>query len=203
MTGIQGLEFDEDRHEYRYRGRLVPSVSGIVAPLYEFFGVSRDVLERKAAVGRAVHKACEIIDQGRAIDPDTLDPAVAPYVDGYRRFLDEVRPQVIASERFIWNEVMQYAGRLDRVYLINGRLVWVDIKTTATISPAVGVQIAGYMMASSTIGHDIADNGTRRGRASLQLTPDGGYKLRPCTNDYDSTIFISLLNIDRWRRAHA
>ena len=56
----QVLTFDPEKHEYRINGVLVPSVSQILAPLYDFSKIPRDVLERKRQIGTAIHKAIEL-----------------------------------------------------------------------------------------------------------------------------------------------
>lgn len=190
------LTFDQERHEYRWNGAVVPSVTQVLAPLYDFGGIPRDVLARKASIGTATHLACELIDQGQELDPESIDPAVAPYVDAYRRFLDESKPTVIACEQRVFHPMLRYAGTLDRVYEIDGRRLLVDLKTTAEIHAAVGVQLAGYLGTWQELKPSME-------RAALQLRNDGTYRLVTFSDQGDWPLFLSLLNLHRWKTKHA
>lgn len=190
------LALDEETHTYRYGGKVVPSVTQIISMLCDLSHIDPGVLERKGEIGCAVHKACEIIDLGKTLDPDSIDDAVAPYVDAYRSFLDTVKPQVLAIEQMVYHPTHEYAGRLDRIYRIDGKLVWVDIKTTAKIHPVAGVQTAAYQ------GAHYGDVPPGSARAVLQLRPDRTFRVKMTTSDSDWQVFLSCLSIYRWRKTN-
>lgn len=79
------LEFDSSSHTYRVGGVVVPSVTQILSPLVDFSMVTPDVLAAKAAIGTAVHLACELYDMDDLIEYD-LDPVLVPYFEGWKKF---------------------------------------------------------------------------------------------------------------------
>lgn len=191
------LEFDEAKHEYRFKGVLVPSVTKIIAPLFDFSAINEMVLERKSAIGRAVHRACELIDRGEILDPESIDPEVAGYIVGYQKFLRELRPEVEANEERVFHLTHRYAGTLDRIYVIDKVQWWVDIKTSSQLHPGVGVQVSAYQNAY----RHTARPGARRG--ALKLTPDGDYRLQAFEDPLDWQTFLGLLAVYRWKQKHA
>jgi hypothetical protein len=187
------LDFTPENHEYRLNGEVVPSVTQLLAPIYSgvFDAIPADVLERKRALGTAVHKACEL-DDVNELDESTLHDAIRPYLDGWRRFRDEFAPVWDASEWMLADPGMRYAGTIDRVGTLNdGRLVVLDIKTGPQ-SPQIGVQLAGYERLLK------ANNRTEdRERLSVHLT-EGGFQLARWTAIDDHRCFLALLSVRAW-----
>lgn len=81
-----------------------------------------------AARGMEVHKAAEQFALGQT--PDVEDH-VLPYVEQYRRFLDEHAPTFLMSEAPVYSPTYGYAGTCDGVMELGGKRVVFDIKTTA------------------------------------------------------------------------
>ena len=75
------LEFDKATHHYTLDGRTVPHVTGALRVLQDYAGVPRDVLERKAEIGDAVHYATELVDADD-LDDATLPEVLRGYVAG-------------------------------------------------------------------------------------------------------------------------
>lgn len=194
---MSALQFDEDSHTYRVDGHVVPSVTQIIAPLYSFDGIPESVLNAKRDLGKAVHLACEYDDQDD-LDDDSLTPEVLIRVEAYRKFKRDVKPVVLLNEQKLYSPKYKFAGTIDRRYLIEGLEWTVDLKTTASMSAAVGIQLAAY-------DRLVGDSGTRNGSkmGALQLNGDGTYKLYPFTDASDFPVFLSLLNIHNWRVKNA
>ncbi len=196
------LQFDAPTHHYTMDGVRIPSVTQVLAPLYTFAGISRDVLNAKAALGTAVHRACELLDKddldeesdaGRA----ALEP-IAGYLNGYKKFKSEKRLVIVANEQRLFHPVHRYAGQIDRSYAMEGHVWDVDLKSTVAISPIVAVQTAAYTEMLRANGRTQT---ARRG--ALQLFPDGNYKLHEFTDPSDFTVFLSLLTVQRFKERHA
>lgn len=194
------LDFDPIDHAYFLDGVRVPSVTQLIDPLYDFTGIPPETLRRKAAIGTAVHAASELIDADD-LDDESVDPAIEGYLDGYRKFLDEVQPELLQSEQKIAHPVWRYAGTLDRLWRIEGCLAIGDLKTVAARdpSPLIGVQLAAYDLLRQ-YGDDAPEKALR---FALQLKPDGTYKLHQYTEQDDYRMFMSLLTIHHWRAQHA
>lgn len=192
------LEFNEDRHEYRLDGAVVPSVTQVTDGLLtDLSMVPPDILKRAAAFGQAVHAACEYDDDG-TLDENELDIALLPYLRGYRKFKDEIRPEIVASEQRVFSQKYRFAGTLDRVYRFGRGLpyVEVDLKTNTVLLPAVGPQTAAYQLAWEEMGNPKISK-----RFALQLKPDD-YRLEPLTDPTDTYTFLACLHITHWRNKH-
>lgn len=195
------LLFDEANHRYTVDGEVLPSVTQILKPLYSFNGIPEHVLQAKAALGTAVHRACELLDNDD-LDQETdegkagLEP-IAGYLAGYVKFKAEVRPVVLENETRLHHPLHRYAGTIDRRYTINRDLWDIDLKSTVAMSPLVGLQTAAYSELFKA-------NGDRRRprRGALQLFPDGKYKLWEFKDPSDLAVFLSLLNVYRFKERH-
>lgn len=196
------LQFDEANHRYTVDGIVIPSVTQILKPLYSFHGVHPDVLAAKAALGTAVHRACELLDNDD-LDQETEEgraglAPIAGYLAGYVKFKAEVRPVVLENETRLYHPAHMYAGTIDRRYTINRDLWDIDLKSTVAMSPIVGLQTAAY----SELFRAQGDRRKPR-RGALQLFPDGKYKLWEFKEPNDLAVFLSLLNVHRFKERHS
>lgn len=84
--------------------------------------------KKAAARGTDIHKAAEQLALG--VTPEIHDD-VLPYVDQYRRFLDQFQPRFLMSEAPVYNPTHGYAGTCDGIMEVGGRTLLFDLKTTA------------------------------------------------------------------------
>jgi len=194
------LTFDPATHTYRLGSRVLPHVTGVIKPLEDYAGVPPSVLEWASERGRMVHEACQFLDEDD-LDESSLDPEIAPYVEAYRRFLEEVRPEWYAIEQPVHSDRYGYAGTLDRVGYLTGlkrspRAV-VDLKAVAKLSPVTGLQLAAYAEAWCVGGA-----APLIARYALQLRPDKTYRLKRYDEPTDLSTFLSQLSVANWCRRH-
>lgn len=104
------LMFDEGSHIYKFRGQVLPSVTGLLkaegyidTTFYNDAGRTR---------GSYVHLATHLDDQGE-LDEDTLDPGLVGYVESWRRFKAESGFVVEISEVPMVNPSLGYCGTPD------------------------------------------------------------------------------------------
>lgn len=142
-------------------------------------------------IGRATHKACELLDLCD-LDEASLDPTIIGRVEGYRRFLAEMQPEIEAVEQEVTHPVLLYVGHLDRIITIDGRRGVLDIKGPSH-DPSTGIQLAAYQHALEP---------APAYRWSLHLG-DGTYKLIPHTDRDDWPAFRAALTLHQWRKNHA
>ncbi len=187
------LTFDPVKHEYRWKGEVVPSVTQLLRPLMDFSHVQPDVLDAAAAFGTAVHLACELDDLG-TLDEEQLDPALAPYLAGWRKFCREHECVWEWVERPVFHEGLRYAGTLDRAGRVDGVHSIVDIKSGSALMPTTGPQLAAYARA-----HD--PNGALLNRFAVRLFPDG-YELKQYTSAMDWPVFASLVTVRQFCNTH-
>lgn len=189
------IEFDAASHSYKVNGRTVPSVTDVLAPLEDFSRVPPDVLERAREFGQHVHLACDLYNRNE-LDWLDLDPALASYVEGWAKFLQDTGAVILASEARVAHEVLGYAGTPD-VIIHMRKHVWVpDIKSTAVVPRTVGAQTAGYAAAYRHM-----NGGPEPKRCCIHLEP-GKYTLHARSDPADWSLFISCLNVWKWKEKH-
>ena len=141
--------------------------------------------------GTAVHLATELDDLGE-LEESSVDPVVAPYLAGWRRFRTEMKPQIVTIEEKVSDQLAGYRGTLDRrVYLDNKHWV-IDIKTGSP-APWHAIQLAGYAAVFTP---------NPRYRAGVYLPGDGSYRFVEYSDRQDYEVWRSALRIAKWRFAH-
>lgn len=188
------LQFDAVRHEYRVGGRVVPSVTTVLAILTDFGAVPAEVLARAAEFGTHVHQACALWNAGR-LDEDSLDPALAPYLAQWQRFVAESGAEIRDSELAVHHRGLNYAGTLDVLAEWRNGLCIIDIKTGA-VPRTVGAQTEAYRRAYESQECGVMP----RRRYCVQLTADA-YKVHALTDPSDWALYTSCLNVWRFRNA--
>jgi len=186
------LTFDEASHTYRYNGIVVPGVTTILSPLTDFSRVPPHVLRAAADFGTAVHFACELDDLG-TLDEASLDPALVPYLDAWRKFSADYEVEWELIEKPVHNKTLGYAGTLDRQGRVKGLRTVLDIKSSAKLYPSVGPQLAAYQQASDIPSVQ---------RMGVQLKADGTYVAKTYTDPTDWPVFCSLLTLRTWCARH-
>lgn len=184
-------DFQAGGHLYFNDSRPIPSVSRILRPLTQavYGAIDPAVLQRAADFGTAVHSCTELLDEDD-LDEGSVAPEWRPYLDAYRAWKRDMRPEIDAIELRL--ACAKYAGTLDRLCRIDGDHWVVDLKTTSEIHPHVGVQLAAYeALASAKFGHSYR-------RAAVQLRADGTYRFKEFKKHSDETCFSALLGIYYW-----
>ena len=193
MTDV--LTFEEVTHTYRIGGRVVPSVTQVIRDVLapdEYVGVPLHVLDHAAKRGRAVDRMIELDLKGE-LDPDSLHPELMPYWNAWQAFPAR---QVWGSgeppicQGMVSSPERGFAGTFD-IYLPKQHAL-IDIKATAQVPRAVGVQTAAYVAAF---------NHGSPARYCLHVTPTG-CKLIPLTDKSDSADFLAALRVYHWRHRH-
>lgn len=202
------LQFDEAAHRYSVGGVVLPSVTQILRPISpDFSAIPPAVLERKRALGTAVHLACELYDQGE-LDEDGLSAELVPYLYAWIKFRAECGVEILANERRLYHPLLRFAGTLDRVTThrsAKGAPTWLlDLKTSEDPAPAYGVQLFGYLLLLACNTDEAVKPehlaGLRRG--TVHLRDDGTYRLHEYKNPNDEAAFRALLSIAQWKEAN-
>ena len=192
MTDV--LQYDEAQHAVSVPGRVVPSVTQILQPIDELDGIPLAMLQAAAQFGRHVHKAIYLHSVGNLNEP-LLDAHLVPYLKGWKQFLYDTKAVVQCSERKVHHRQLRYAGTLDSVLIWKGRKVC-DVKSSVGIPRSVGPQLAAYRQAYML---ENPEHHISRTRLCVHLKPDGTYRVQELKDDRDWSIFVSLLNLYRWR----
>ena len=138
------LNYDDENHEYFIladRAIHIPSVSEILNPIMSDF----ELPEKYRIRGKMVHEATELYDDGKYL-PELVPDKVVPYMIAYDNFHQEHDVEYEASEMMVFNKQYFYAGRLDRIWKVDGELFLTDIKTGGKYRWHP-LQLAGYQLA--------------------------------------------------------
>lgn len=192
------LQFDPAQHRYTLGGEHLPSVTQVLDDVLDLYrGVDRAILEAAQVRGTHVHLACELDDRG-VLDESALAEEYRPYLKAWRRFRFDSGFEIQAIEERVYHAALGYAGTLDRRGLYRGRTTILDIKSNA--APAsVGAQTAAYdrARASMTGSHKPAL------RLCVELRADGMFRMHRLTDSGDWPLFLSCLNVHKWKKHHA
>jgi hypothetical protein len=196
------IEFTHNGHRYKLDGKPVPGVTtlingGIPKPALVYWsaniaaqyaidnpGATYDeirkahTVERDTAAvrGTAVHELGELAVHGNPVEvPNDL----APYVDGYIRFLDDWDITAVLTEKVIGSRRDWYAGRFDLIAtspkLHGGQPVMIDLKTSKGVYGETGLQTAAYSLADFWQDDDGTEHPMPEIAATYvaHITPDG------------------------------
>ena len=199
------LSFDAATHRYSWEGKTVPGVTSVLAPLSSLHMVDPDLLDAASAFGTAVHLAAELDDLGQ-LDESDLDPALRPYLAGWRRFSKDWQVQWDGIEEQVYHGTLRYAGTLDRRGTVRqperslALPAIVDIKSSTQLYPSVGPQLAAYASAVNDMRKP--RNPHFFLRLAVQLKDDGTYIAKTYADPTDFALFASLLTLRNWCDRH-
>lgn len=195
----QATFFEEDHRYIDGNGIVYTSVTQAMAPLsaMTYRAIPQRILDNAAEIGTAVHCCTEYLDQDE-LDEESVIFEWVPYIDAWKRFKRDFKPDLIFIELRLIHPGLQYAGAVDRVALINGELWILDIKTTNELYSHVGIQLAAY---SELLNANLLEPQKFR-RAAVQLKEDGTYQFKEYTGKDDFKAFLALLTISNWIKKH-
>ena len=143
------------------------------------------VLERAAQRGTKVHKATESLDRYGDVE---IEDEYAPYIEAYIKFRRDHKCEWEKIEYSTYHTDLRYAMTADRVGVMDGKKVLLDIKTTSALQTIkVTAQLTLYKMALESQGFQIEEC------YALRLDKDGKYHLKKIEPDYklaDSCLYL-------------
>jgi len=136
-------------------------------------GVPWQARDTAAVRGTDVHALAEDLIHGREVQvPEHL----APYVDGYVKWLDLWQPEVILTEHIGANRHWHYAGKFDAIFTLpSGERILADWKTSAGVYGDVSCQLAAYRGMEFYVDNDGAEQPMPEvdSLAVVHITPNG------------------------------
>lgn len=188
------LTFDKEKHEYRWNGVVVPSVTQILKDNNISFDFERNVpsqiLERSILFGNAVHLAINYHENG-ILDEDNLDEPLKNCLRQWVLFKEQYGVSVIESEHQGYCS-LGFGFTIDiiaKVEKLKNEQAIIDIKT-GPAGAAVEIQTAGYVLGmENKIKH----------RMSVEIAQTA-YKPRILTDKNAQSVFLSALNLTNYRR---
>lgn len=173
-------------HTYTLGDRRLPGISEIIKGA----GLVNDAwfTDYSRERGSAAHLACQLYDEND-LNEETLDPAIVPYLDAWKKFTLESEFLPSQIEKSLHSPILQFAGTPDRFGFLNGDEVIVEIKTGG-ISFVTGLQLA-----AQDILFQHAMNLHAKKRFAVQLTNKGTYKLTQFSDPQDRHNFLACLGV--------
>ena len=194
---FSNLAFDEKSHTYKLNGVALPSVTTIMKPLSDdkYSTVRADVLDNAANKGSIVHNA---IENYLKFGIEDISEEYKPYFLAFLRFLSDKQPNILATEKKVYHKFLRYAGTVDFICEIDGKVYLIDFKTTAVLMKMLTeVQLEAYKKALESHGIKID------AKAVLHLRKDGTYRFVPQENDSECwEVFGWLITINSYIRKY-
>lgn len=173
---MKTLLFDPETHTYTLDGERLPSVTEILAPITAGkYPPGAGVVQQAAARGTRVHELCALYDMDAL--PDEFEGELVPYVQAWADFCRDYSPEWLYIEQPLYFECVagsSFAGTVDRVGLIDGKLCVVDIKTAQSMDRPAKIALACQLHAYELLNCTLDMSGENMG---VQLLKDGSYRV--------------------------
>jgi len=181
------VTIDENHVYHTADGRVVPGVTGIIRSA-GLMGDTSYYTEYSRERGTAVHSAIEMLEQND-LDEATVDPVIVPYIEAWKAFKKETGYKSETQEQIVYNPTYQFAGTLDQTGFIGKHTCILDIKTGAH-QRWWALQTWAYNSVAK-----------RQKRLSVELKPDGKYRMTEHTDKRDLQRFLACLTIAGTKQA--
>lgn len=189
MNPQNSFIFDEKDHIYRLNNRIIPSVTQILQAegITDFSHCD----DSDRDFGKAGHKVTELWDKGK-LDIKTISEPLIPCLDLWRKFLKDFDVTIFpgAIEKPIYSSRYLFGTTPDRVGLVNDKVTVIELKFSKAIQKSTGIQLAAQAIASTE------HYGKVRQRIAVPML---GGTPQFFNDRRDETIFISALNLWRWK----
>ena len=149
------LDYDDEAHSYKVDGVKIPSVTRVVDACFPKHLVDwalsigeeeyHRVIDEALEIGNDTHKWIENYING------TFSEKTNPSIDAFIRWKTNYNVEFIDSERKIYCDKYKYAGTVDAVAKINGRVCVIDFKTSKKIYKPYHLQVTAYAQAIKRI----------------------------------------------------
>jgi hypothetical protein len=182
------LELEESTHNYTLDGRRLISVTQVLSILDDRWKVDPFYLER----GRLIHLATEYYDRDE-LDFDTVDDRIKPYLGAYINFKKDASFKPGFIEYPLYHSQYFYAGKIDRIGIINGCGSLIDLKSGAK-TKSDELQAVAYRELCRI------NNIPINKQFDLYLKDNGTYKLESVEHyKLLLPVFLACLTIARWK----
>ena len=127
-------------------------------------GKPDEIMQEALDIGSRVHKIIEFLVKAQIKDDTLLYKShinnlrnerkeVRNCIDAFLKWTDKVHFEPIESELMVYSERFHFAGTLDAVGKIKGKLAVIDFKSSKAFYPEMGLQISAYKKAYEELKH--------------------------------------------------
>jgi hypothetical protein len=179
--------------------RNLPALSQMVETSGEdavvrFLAAAADKLRDDAgAVGTQVHAALDAVVTRR---PFEMTDAIAGHVEGARRWLNDRRPEVMASEFMVVSESERYGATGDLLAVLDGQLWILDWKTSKGVYETTALQLAAIARADHGEDGQPVPPATRFG--VLHVRADGTELVPFDVGDFEWRALLACRDLFEW-----
>ena len=184
------LTFDNKKHEYTLNGSVVPGVTTVLRSvgISDFSNIKKSVLDYACQKGTAIHLACEYYDKNILGDvPAVIDL----YFKQWCLFCDKFKPDFLEIENRVFCDKFKYAGTIDRIALIKGELVLIDIKS--------GAKSKSHQIQTSAYERAYFKNGRKKIKRWCVYLTEKKYTIVEHKNDTDFDVFLNALAVYNYK----
>jgi hypothetical protein len=184
-TYASGVLTLDDDHVYRLGSRVLPGNTQILKDM----GIIDTAYYNMDAAwrGTKVHEATALYDEYNGdFHWPSVDSRYVGYVRGWEKFVRETGFKADIIERPVLGVGATYATTVDRVGIVGGKCVVLEIKT-GTCPKWVGLQTA--MQLEACLAQGLLKSADRM---AVELSADGKYRIVRCENPSDSRKAMAL-----------
>lgn len=193
--------FEEETHTHKIGGVVVPGITTLLKPLYDFSAVPKLILEAACLYGTAVHKTVEL-HCNDSLDIEALDPTLARSLSAFNQWLSDYgfSKHDFIVELPMGDPALMVACIPDLI--LDGKLI-VDLKTREPSHLTDSIQTVCQEYVWKKNGGERVKEYERR---VLTLRQDGTYKYQKVNDKQAMPRFRKLLDfyndnktIQSWR----
>ena len=194
------LDYDDEAHSYKVEGVKIPSVTRIVDACFPKHLVDWALNVGEEEYHRIIDEALDIGNYTHEwiedyINRITFYRKANPSIIAFLKWETKFKPEWIDSERKIYCDKYQYAGTVDAVAKINGRVCVIDFKTSKKIYKPYHLQVTAYAQAIKRI------DGLRRWPLGIILRLDketGEYQQKVFEPKDHIKTFVKCMELRQW-----
>lgn len=193
------LVFNASDHTYTWGGKPVPGVTTVMKDVgitQDFSYVDEVVLADASLLGQRVHAMVETDIKAGPMELDEVPFDLIPYWETWQDFRYTSGFVPLLSEEKLYSQKHGYAGQLDLLGEMNGKIILPDIKRVTAVSRTAEIQTAAYRQ---LVEENYPDYATAD-RCVLHFKKGGGWQLVPHKGKSDLRVFLSALNVYNWKR---
>lgn len=108
---------------------------------------SRQLRDEAGKRGTRIHQACEALEEGYTLQSTQFSLEEWYKISTFVSWFKETKPKLIQMEFPVFSKKGKYAGRLDRIYEIEGEIIILDLKSSSSLHEQFPLQFASYAKA--------------------------------------------------------
>lgn len=105
---------------------------------------SQEILKAAGKRGTNVHDATQLLEEGKVLIRESYTAEEWKHLETFVAWYKTTQPVIEAIEHAIASDKLKIGGTIDRVYMIGGKRVLLDIKTSKSIYDSYWAQVASY-----------------------------------------------------------